>query len=331
MAPHSLLDGIHATLPPCHSKPSAKLLKISLTLANWTLCYSLNSHCSSFLCLVLFFLMFFCDVPCSSLTVFCASCNLVQTLKAQRSASSSTKLSLTAPTGGTSSPPAADFILHFVFINKIAHFTMQLYYLCLCLSQLPSLVVRTIKSNLLSDLFLSLTAFSIALLVLSKYLFSKLRICLDFPPIIRAVFHPYRHIWFIFTATIHSCYALLAHVRSAILSQENSVINKTQSVPNLRNKPYSKSSCLILLFGMQKAFFHKNNVINSGQVLSRPSQDNLTHQYLYHFNYRQPPWVTLFCGEILALHVKAHLACPRGRTEPGHTRMPLALWFSKFA
>lgn len=47
---------------PCHfagpSKPSAKLLNISLTLANWTLCYTLNSHCSSYLCLVLFFLCF---------------------------------------------------------------------------------------------------------------------------------------------------------------------------------------------------------------------------------------------------------------------------------
>lgn len=122
---------------PCHfagpSKPSAKLLNISLTLANWTLCYTLNSHCSSYLCLVLFFFMFFCDVPCSSLTVFCASCNFVQTLKAQCNAGSSTKLSLTAPTGGISSPPTADFILHFVFITKIAHFTMQLYYLCLCL------------------------------------------------------------------------------------------------------------------------------------------------------------------------------------------------------
>lgn len=124
MAPHSLLDRIHAFL--WHSQPSPKLLKIPPALANWALSCSLTSHSCLCLCVSTWtvFLVF-------SVTAFAPPflVSLPVEILAQAGPSRlssgvdpSTKLSLITPARSTSSSPLCSLRPGFCFYHCFSTF-----------------------------------------------------------------------------------------------------------------------------------------------------------------------------------------------------------------
>ena len=108
-----------------------------------------------------------------------------------------------------------------LFLSLFQHILPCHISVCVLVSILsPREVIRTRKSNILSNVVLSCTAFSIAFNN-AQYLFNILRMCLGFSPIFPSILHPYRHTWSILMATIHPRSVPLADHHAAILPWEN--------------------------------------------------------------------------------------------------------------